>query len=202
MKKDEKTKAGVLDFLGAFFISLWVIAVVTSYTWRSTQIFWMCYITLFLIGFGIIRRDGSLIASQLSIIVIPFIIWNIDFFSNLLTGNSIWGMTSYFFSRDFPIVSKFVTLQHLFTIPLAVIALWLIKLKRKDYWKISVLQAILVFLTSFIFATSLNNINCVYESCAIPTFITPYFIQWFVIMFAMILITSIIINTLSFLHKK
>jgi hypothetical protein len=192
----------ILVIMGVFFISLGMAAIFASlYISRPHQIFWLCYMGLILLGIGMIRKDSFLIASQLNILLIPFIFWNIDFFYYLFNNAPLWGLTDYFFSEEFYLAGKIISSQHFLSIPLSFLGLWLIGLKRKDSWKVSLIQVAIVFVSVRLFTPVDANINCVFDRCLELTLGLPYFIEWFTIYGLMIILSSIIINWFLSLNK-
>ncbi len=161
-------------------------------------ILWFSYIGLIVLAIGCFRRDSSLIASQLCIIFVPYIVWNIDFFSYLFSGSSLWGTADYLFLPG-DLFGKIISLQHIFNIPLSLFALYLVGLKRYDFWKISFAEIIILFFVSRFFTTSVQNVNCVYHNCASFDFGIWYPLQWFLGYGVMIALTSF---TLIKLFKK
>jgi len=114
----------ILLLIGAAFFSLGYSAVINTAVNENTDgILWFCYAGLMLMGIGVLGRKPNLILSQLNILVIPLIFWNIDFFAFLINGESLFGIVDYFFEVG-PIISRIITLQHLFTLPLAFYALY------------------------------------------------------------------------------
>src|SRR3989338_4767924 len=111
---NSKTKNIILTTLGIIYILLGLISFYNAIKYTETAgILWFSYVAFFLIGIGILTRKSWLIASQLNIILIPYIIWNIDFLYVLITGNSLWGITNYFFVQR-PLLSQIITSQHIF----------------------------------------------------------------------------------------
>ena len=82
----------------------------------------------------------------------------------ILTGNELFGIATYFLIPG-PILGKIVTSQHLFTLPLSIFALYLIKIKRKDAWKFSFVELAIVFFVTILITSEKYNINCVYNNC-------------------------------------
>ena len=200
MNKDHIQK--ILSLVGILFLTLGVLAY-----YRGIQVsglagvLWFSYTALLLIGIGILTKNSYLIGSQINIIFIPYILWNIDFFYILITSESLWGITNYFFTSR-PILSQIITLQHLFIIPVSLISLYFIKLKRNDFWKLSLVQvAIFFFIIRIINPT--ENINCVLENC-LPFQITliPYPLVWFLTYIAMIFLTSLLLVKSKIFIKK
>lgn len=190
-----------IHYLGIIFIALGIIAFYRGFISSGIAgIFWFSYTALFLIGIGMAAKKPYIIASQINIIFIPYLIWNIDFFYVLITGNSLLGITDYFFNAR-PILSQIITLQHIFIIPVALLSIYIYKMKRKDFWKLSVIQIIIFFVA----VRSLNpdeNINCIFENClpfAVNTL--PYPVIWFSVYLTMIAITNFLLIKTPFLRK-
>ena len=200
MNKDYIQK--ILSLVGVLFLALGVLAY-----YRGIQIsglagvLWFSYTALLLIGIGILTKNSYLIGSQINIILIPYIFWNIDFFYVLITSENLWGITNYFFTSR-PILSQIITLQHVFIIPVSLISLYFIKLKRNDFWKLSlVVLAVFFFLIRII--NPAENINCVFENC-LPFQITliPYPLVWFLTYIAMIFLTNLLLVKSKIFIKK
>lgn len=187
-----------LRVLGVVYIVLGIIAFYNAIKYTETAgILWFSYIAFFLIGIGLLTRNSYLIASQFNIIFIPYVFWNIDFFHFLFTHTTLWGITDYFFASR-PTFAQLISLQHLFTIPVSLIAIYIIKLKRKDFWKFSAIQVTLFFFLVRFFSSPERNINCVFENC-IPFQIIPwsYPMSWFISYAIMIAITTAFLTRIN-----
>ena len=193
MNKKAITNTKTLNLIGSLFI-IWGIAAIISNILKAdtgiAPLLWMSYICLIILGIGILKKDSSLIASQVVIIGFPYILWNIDFFHHLFTGNSLFVITDYFFKNSTPFEEKIISFQHIFNIPLSLYSIHLIGIKRKDFWIISIIQIILIFLITRMVTDYEKNVNCVYHNCANFTFGLPYVIEWFLSMIIMISLTS------------
>jgi hypothetical protein len=192
-----------LNILGTTLIILAILAVYKTVKRGNLEgILWFCYLGLFLIGLGILIKNDTILASQLNILAIPLMVWAIDFFSYfLLGGRTIFGITEYMFIQG-PIGEKIISLQHIFTIPLSLYALKLIKLKNNSTWRVSIVQLIGLYLAVLIFTSPEENINCVYSSCI--NFLNTnsfYPLIWISSVFCLIYLTNILINR-SFLTKS
>src|SRR3989344_5697645 len=155
-----------LNIIGIILLTLGILAVIISLTTREpAHVLWFCYISLILIGIGMMSNNSILIARQLNIITIPAIFWNIDFFYIMLTNKPLWNITNYLIGADILSLSYLISMQHVFTIPIALYSLYALKLKRRDFWKISAFQIILLFILSYIFSSQQANINCVITPC-------------------------------------
>lgn len=200
---DNKIKSFVLTLIGTIYITLGILAFYNAIRYAETAgILWFSYIAFFLIGFGIITRNSYLIASQMNIILIAYIFWNIDFFYILITSNSLWGITNYFFLPG-PLLSKVITLQHLFTIPVSLFSIYLIKLKRRDFWKFSLAQVTIFFFIIRIIGSRGGNINCVFENCLpLDLSFVPYPLVWFLAYIIMIFLTTLLLTKTRIFLKK
>ena len=196
-------KEYILKIIGFFFTAVGTIAIINSILDKNySQIFWFCYAALILIGIGATTKNSSLILAQISITAIPLLFWSVDFFYLLITKQSLWGITNYFFEEG-RILPKLVSLQHIFTIPLSLYTLYLIKIEKKGIWKYSFLQLIIIFFLSALFTSPAENANCAFRSCVSFIKTTIYHpIVWFGAIFFMAFITNKLIESLPFLNKK
>ncbi len=190
MKKDL-----FLKVIGVLYL-IWGVASVMNTIFGNTglaPILWMSYIGMFLLGIGILRRDSFLIASQINILAIPYLLWTIDFFYALINGVTLFNIVDYFFVPG-PLIGKIIGLQHLVTIPISLYAIYLIGLKRKDAWKLSFVQLVIVFFATLLLTSPDSNVNCVFETCTNFDFGVYYPLEWFVSYFLMVLITGFLVG--------
>lgn len=195
-------KETILNIIGCIFIIFGIAAIINAiYLKDYYGILWFCYSGLIIIGISILIRNSYLLTAQLNIFTIPLILWTIDFVYFLAVKHSLFGIVDYFFATS-TLIAKIISLQHLFTIPLSFYAMYLLKQKRKDAWKLSFLEIILIYIVSIILTSESSNINCVYRACV--NFIPAkfYTITWFALAFLMVSLTNLIINKLSFLKKQ
>ena len=198
-----KNRNILFTVLGAFFIFLGIVAFYTGFQHGGiSAVLWFSYTILLIVGIGLLFRSSYLLASQLNIIVFPYIVWNIDFFYVFFTGNSLFGITDYFFYPGRNILNQLVTLEHVFTIPVCLIAIYFFKLKRKDFWKLSAVQVTLFFFLTRIFSSVEENVNCVFENCLpffIPLGIYPF--AWFLGYGIMIALTTFLLTRIKVFNK-
>ncbi|MGV8131241.1 MAG: hypothetical protein ACP5N7_04040 [Candidatus Pacearchaeota archaeon] len=189
-KKINKVKT--VNFIG-FLLFIWGIAAIIDNILKANTgiapVLWMSYICLIILGIGILRKNSALIASQIVIIFIPYIFWNLDFFYQLITKQSLFGITDYFF-RPGALSGKIIALQHIFNLPLSIYAMSLIGLNKSKFYIISFIQVTLVFIISRLVTNYDQNVNCVYRNCANFSFGLPHIVEWFVAQTLMILLTS------------
>lgn len=193
--KEHKNTELILKLIGMIFLIAGIVGVIQSINLGEfDKIFWFCYIALILLGIGTLRKDSNLISSQLNVLVIPAIIWMSDFFYFLFFGRPFLGISDYFFDENFSLISKLISMQHFFILPLGFYALHKIGLKRKDTWVISVFEMSLLFAISKLLTSPEKNMNCVFEPCMNIRISQNYEVWWFICVFLIIVITVFFVN--------
>ena len=152
-------------------------------------------------GIGILTRNDLLILSQFNILAIPLLIWVIDFFYIYFFGNSLLGITDYFFIEG-PLIGKIISSQHLFTIPLILYTLYLLKIKTRKAHIVSFIEVTLIFLFSRLFSNFDENINCVFKPCMNLPYFHYYPLVWFIVLFIMVYFTNYIMINLRFFNRN
>ncbi len=189
MKKNEL----IPNIVGAIFLAFGIIAIINQILLKDfVAILWFCYVGLIIIGVGFLKKNKFLIKSQLNILLIPLIIWGFDFLYYLIFEVSLLNIVDYFFLPG-PILSKIITTQHLFTIPLAVYSLRFIKSKTENAKLFSITQVSILFILSIIFSNPEKNINWVYHT-PLNLNLPFYSVVWFIVVFGMIFITDKILK--------
>ena len=199
----KKIKNITLTLLGLFFIGLGVFAMDYGiYRGNPGWVFWLCYFGMIIIGGATIIRNSYLILSQINILTFPLLFWNIDFIHFLITKQSLWEITDYFFD-EMTTAARIISFEHLFLIPLGLLALYLIKINKKGAWKLSLVQLTIFFILSRFFTQIEHNVNCVFTSCW-PMFPSDAWhpVRWFIIFSSMIIITHFIITHVPIFKKK
>ncbi len=191
-------KERFIDFTGGLFFIFGLTAIINSFLFYGIQhVLWFCYAGLILMGIGFLKRNHLLVESQLNILSVPLIVWTIDFFYFLIFNHSLLNIVDYFFEPG-PLLSKVITSQHLFTLPLAVYAIRFIPPKSENSWKFSFIQVSIIFLISRVLTDYEQNINWVYHTSlnlGIPS--NYYAGLWFVMVFIMILVTNLALRKIQ-----
>jgi hypothetical protein len=199
---EKRKKTIILNLIGTYFLLLGITAILSSlHKQTPSQIFYICYIGMVLIGIGILTKRSFIILSQIYILAIPLLIWDIDFIHWIIFNSPLWGITDYFFLNLSATLDRFVSLQHLYTIPLSIYAVKLIGMKRKDAWKWSFIQIVVIFIAVITFSPQELNVNCIFYSCININYGLPYNLVWFLISFSMISITALFLNYFLW-HKR
>lgn len=193
-----------LLLIGVLFVVIELAALIDVWLLENpTQLFWLCYISLAIIAMGIFLHRPRLVVSQVYLLAIPLTIWTLDFIIGLVMGTSPWGITAYYFDGSAFTLGDFVSLQHLFTVPLSIYAIYLMGgLKERYAWVLSVLQVILIFVIVRLFTTPGENINCVFYPCVAIVAPLPHFVLWFLTFFGFIGASGIILHLSGILKPR
>lgn len=185
-----------LRIVGIYYIILGTIALISSFTRGiPDQVFWICYSGMFLLGFGLIKLNRTLILAQCNLLAVTLVLWSIDFIYQAITHKALWGLTNYFFIDPSPL-SRFVSIQHLFMLPLMLSVLYVLKLPRKSAaWKLSLTQATLLFTATILLTNPALNVNCAFYSCINFLNISAYYPwAWFVFLIITLFFTENILR--------
>lgn len=188
-------KEFILNVSGVFLVFIGIFSMFYSaWAGRVWEVIWLCYIGVLLIGVGIFMRKDYLIVSQFNILLIPSLLWSFDFFYIFFTGESLLNLANYFFFEGRGMIENFISLQHLYAIPLAVLGLYLVGVKRKDAWKFSLLEMAAIFVLSRAFTPESANMNCVFRNClSFGVGQIPYELVWFVVVILGVLLVNLFI---------
>ena len=193
-------KNKLLNVFGIIFLVWGILAITNAIISKNySQLFWMCYLGLFIMGFAIIKRNGFWLAVQLNILAIPSILWGLDFLSYLTFNKFLIGISAPFFNNP-TILQQIVSLEHLMIVPIGFLSLYLIKVKKTNMWIISILEMLIMFPITWIFTNHSENINCAFYSC-LPFDFGIYPLSWFVLLFFSTIVTNYLIINLKIFRK-
>ena len=198
----EKKRNILLNSIGFFILFYGLFAISYSiYRGKPSWIFWFCYISMVIMGIGAIKKNSLLITSQINLLFFYLLFWNIDFFYQLISSKPLWGITDDFF-KELLIPARIISLEHLFLLPLGFFLLYIIKLERSDHWKLSLIQAGLLAITTRFLTLEEYNVNCIFYKCT--SFLPSgefYIYSWICLNILAIFLTAFIINKI-FLRKE
>lgn len=122
---------------------------------------WLSDIGLFLTFFAL-WLESPLLISIAMVGIFPFeLMWNIDFFYHLLTGNSLTSISDYMFDSKYPLFLRLLSLFHIF-LPL----IWIYLLFQWGYDKQAFMYSIvmlwIVLILNYLITDPKENINWVF----------------------------------------
>ena len=194
---DENKRETLLYIIGFIFLAIYIYVLILFISCQYyLGLFWICYLGILLFSIGIFLKNSDLVLSQVFLLLIPDILWGIDFFYRISFGNTLLGIDNFFFTTNY-FSRKILSLQHLITPILGLSALFL--LKPKKFYKaliIGFVEIFLILLISLIFPFK-EEINCLptYKGCMFsdPSFLVPYPIFWLFVESLFILISFVIL---------
>ena len=142
--------------------------------WGVGNFLWFSDLALFATLFAL-WLESSLIASMAAVaVLLPEVVWNIDFFGRLATGKRAGGLAGYMFDARQPLYVRALSLFHVF---LPVLLLWLIYVLgyARQAWLAQSLVACIVLPLSYFATAREQNVNWVYGPGSKPqTRIAPH----------------------------
>ena len=126
---------------------------------------WMCNLSLFLIAYGLLKKDQDWLLGFLSYSVLQSA-WIVDNLWRQAKGEPLFGLTEYMYQPGVGMAKFVLSHYHYFMIPAVVVALhWIRKpavyrATRSTYW----IGWTIAGTGRFLF-TPERNINCMYNSC-------------------------------------
>jgi hypothetical protein len=192
----------IIGIFSAVLIFAIILYISKGLTWN---LLWICYPAITLITIGIFFKKSNLILSQVVILFVPDSLWIFDFIIKLVTGKSPLGMTNYFFNNPFSL-SNILTLHHFFIVPLSILALFILKVKRNDkVFGLVLLELLFFFILSYLIPQN-SGINClpistICTSLKFPKTI-PYPLIWGAVEVIFTFLSYYLLISLPFLKKK
>jgi len=165
---------------------------------------WTCYIAIPIIIIGLIKKNPYIILSQVTILALTDLLWIFDFICLILLGHTILGIKSVDIFPSQSFILKLGNLQHLVIVPLSIVALSILKVKRNyKTLLVSLAEVSILFLLTLFFVPSNQGINCVHITCiGIPITFLPYYLTWFLFVFGFVILSYFIITSLPFIKKR
>ena len=137
-------------------MAVWVPVVLAS---QGPQNFWwLCNLAQFILLYSIWTSNRLLISSQAGTVVVVGIVWSVDFVGALVTGASPFGITTYMFHADLPIVLRATSTYHVW---LPVLVLWLCRRRGYDErgFRLQCVIGSIVIVGGWIFGDPERNLN-------------------------------------------
>jgi hypothetical protein len=179
----------MLTFKIAYTAFVLLVAVIwwRHYSWRN--FLWFSDIA-FIGAVPALWLESSAIASVLAVaVLLPEILWNVDFVARLLTRRRVTGLTDYMFEPERPKLLRGLSLFH---VPLPLVLLWLVREYGYDA-RVglvgAVVMAAVVLPWSRAVSTPERNINWTYglgvprPASSAATYVTLLFVAFIVFVF-------------------
>ena len=150
-----------LPLKAGYTLFLCVLVPVYSVYWGPKNFLWFSDIALLTTAVAL-WLESSLLASMMTLaIALPELAWNVDFFSRLITGRDVFGLSSYMFDRGKPLGLRALSLFH---VGLPVLLLWLVHRLGYDdrAWLFQTVVALIVLLVTYRITDPADNVNWVY----------------------------------------
>ncbi len=152
------------DMLGYFMLLLFGMTVFVHHLSHDlVYLFWFSNHTTLVIGLALLFRSRFWLTAEVALGLLPELLWIVDFVSARFFSYPIFGFTSYLFDPSYPLLQYLLALQHLFVLPLAIIALWFMHPQRGSYGG-AFLHGVLLWFSGYLLRPQLN-INCSYHAC-------------------------------------
>jgi hypothetical protein len=147
-----------LKIVYTLFVCVLIPVYWTNY--GASNFLWFSDIALF-VTVPALWLESSLLASTMTLSILLLDVgWNIDFFGRLLTGRSLFGLSSYMFTSKVPLPVRLLSLFHIW---FPALLIWMVY--RLDYDKRALLaQTLLAWVVlpiSYFFIEPSENINWV-----------------------------------------
>ncbi len=160
-----------LPFWLKLLYTLFVIILVPVY-WSELGIanfLWGSDIALLVMVFALWLESRFLISMMAVGVLLPELVWNIDFFSHLIAGRDVTGLnaTGYMFSEDRSLLVQSLSLFHVFLPAILIFSLMRLGYDSRALVAQLVLSC-LVLPASYLFTEPARNINWVFGIVEVP----------------------------------
>lgn len=126
---------------------------------------WFCNLALIGIGYGIVTKDRGLLIGFVAIASYTQVFWIFDNLFVVISGKPRFGLVDYLYTPSFPMDEFLLTHYHYFTLPIAIIAILLMKEVKGSAVKKALLFNPLIFGVSYFVFPADQNVNCIHRSC-------------------------------------
>lgn len=176
-------RAHMLSFL-KYFLTIFVIILIPVY-WHyygPQNFLWLSDIGLLLTVLSLWLHMPLLISIAVVGVLITELIWNIDFFVDLLIGVNIIDLSDYMFDSQYPLMLRGISLFHVFA---PIIWIWYLArygYDKRAFWYTTVGYWMILLVTYFC-TDPAKNINWVFLPQTYPMPLMLNQIGWLIILF-------------------
>lgn len=175
---------------------------ISRYGIEKGEFLWFCNISMFVIAYGIIRKDSRWIIGFLPFAFLTQTFWIFENFFRLSTKENLFGLIEFMYQPGFPLDEFIISHYHLFAIPLAVVSLFFLKTRKGGTTKIIFTCGMVIFFLSYIFSYPDKNINCIKEPCFASLEKYGGFVYSFIFPLVLLSISSVLAYYLQALHNR
>lgn len=169
--------------------TLWVIVWAVLYKqfvgWQ--HYLWMCHLGNVIIAIGLWLENPLLLSWQALALLIPDLIWSVDFITGWMIGTTPLGSAWYMFHPDFPTLQKGLALFHLFLPAVLIACLVRFGYDRRAF-VIQVVHCWFIFPFSYLVSSEQDNVNWVLGPFGQVQRVVPPAVYLFVAMVAYVLV--------------
>lgn len=146
--------------LGYTFFLLVLVPVYWAH-YGPKNFLWFSDIALLVTGVGLWLEWPLLASMMMLAVLLPELVWNLDFFGRLLTGHRMFGMSAYMFEAGTP---RYLRALSLFHVPLPIGLVWLVLRLGYDRraWLAQSLLALVVLPATYWVTDPRENVNWVH----------------------------------------
>jgi len=143
--------------------SAWLIILIPSYLiyYQLENFLWFSNIAFILTVTGMWLGSRLLISMQAVAVTLPETGWILGFLWQIITGESLIGLTDYMFDSEIPLFIRGLSLYHLWLPPLIIYCVYRLGYDKRALGYQAVV-GITVLLVSYLFTTPEENINWVH----------------------------------------
>lgn len=205
MKEQKKNIALNIIFFIFLLIAINQVFVMLLTAKNFRYAFWFSDHVAFVLAIAVLMRKRAIVTGEMCIALIPETIWTLDFLGKILFNRFIFntvGVANYLFVEGAFVArwQNFSTLQHLFILPLGLLALWIMK-ADKNGWRFALIHAAALWIISFAIGSA-YNVNCIFDPCALGIKKMGYYMIIWPLVIAFFIMASNLFLTKIFKEKK
>ena len=150
-----------LIFTVQFFASIFY----NLFTDNAESLLWFCNVAIILMFFAVWSNNRLLISIVTVSIIGPQLVWQVDYFFRVFTGDSLLGNTDYMFDPRVSLFGKLISLFHIWMPYLLLYSLYITGYDKRAF-RFQCIIACLVLIGSYLATSSMfgkgGNLNMIY----------------------------------------
>jgi len=153
---------------GYIFLVLGILDLIIKidlFGFRVLDFLWFCSISMFLLGFGMIKKNEVLLNSFLSIALLVQSFWILDYAWLTFFNTTLNGVSSFVFRPGYSLLQFILNARHMYMIPFGIFSVFIVSRKSRVPYLFIPVFVIILLGSSYIFAPKSSNLNCTFEPC-------------------------------------